>query len=804
MSIRVRLVLTISACLILAFGGISFLVFSSAKQTADKSFHALALNQAERVEEWINTFLSPGAMSVRYLADLRLVRDSRGKLTSDLRATEATTLHYANQSDHAQRIYDEFIRVVSSHDDYDLVFMANDDGQYVQAPEGPLKQAGYDSRTRSWYKEAMQSDKDLIVSAPYLTNGGVACSVMVKTRDLQGKPLGMLGVDYNLNRLTDDLTTRRILKTGYLVVFAPDGRIVVDGRHPERMFASPEDYPPIRKLMAAAPSGILNNAETPDLDEFIVIRTMDKVGWKIAVVFQQSEMLESSYALLSTILLIVGFMFAVTLSVLFMLARSIAHPIEKLIEASVIISSGAYENSDEARAELQTALAVKSQGESKKLAEALETMIRTLHSRIEAANVASRAKSAFLSTMSHEIRTPMNAILGITEIQLQNNALDQSVRDALEKIYASGDMLLGIINNILDLSKIEAGKLELVIAKYETASLLSDIALLNMMRIGSKPIEFELHVDENLPLLLSGDELRVKQIFNNLLSNAFKYTEKGTVCLSVAAATGGADDETTLVFSVRDTGQGMTEEQVAKLFDEYSRFNQEANRTTEGTGLGMSITRDLIRMMHGEISIESEPGRGSTFTVRLPQGKINADILGKAVTENLHKFRTSVRAQTKRAQLTRDPMPYGSVLIVDDVETNILVAEGLISLYGIKIESADSGPGAIEKIKNGSVYDIVFMDHMMPKMDGIEATSIIRSMGYERPIVALTANAVVGQADIFLKNGFDDFISKPLDIRLLDAVLNKLIRDKQPPEVLEAARRQAAGKTEQECLPGNS
>jgi signal transduction histidine kinase/FixJ family two-component response regulator len=792
--------LTISVCLILGFGGIAFLVFSSAKQTADKSFHTVARNQAERVEEWINTFLSPGVMSVRYLASLPLVRDSRGKLTSYLHTTEATTLHYANHSDHEQRIYDEFIRIARANDDYGKIFMANDDGQYTQAPEGLIKEAGYDPRMRFWYKEVMQSDKDVTVSTPYLTTGGgVVCSVMVKTRDLQGKPLGMLGVDYNLDRLTDDLTTRRILKTGYLVVFGPDGRIIVDGSHPEYLSVLPEDYPPIRKRMATAPSGILHDVGVHGLDEFIVIRTIDKVGWKIAVVFRQSEMLESSYALLSTTLLIAGTMFAITLFVLFVLARSIAHPIEKLIEASVIISSGAYENSDEARAKLQTALAVKSQGESKKLAEALKTMISTLHSRIEAANVASRAKSAFLSTMSHEIRTPMNAILGITEIQLQNADLDQNVQDAFEKIYASGGMLLAIINDILDLSKIEAGKLELVIVNYKIAILISDTALLNMMRIGSKPIEFEIHVDENLPVLLSGDELRVKQIFNNLLSNAFKYTEKGAVFLSVSAETGGADDEVILVFSVSDTGHGMTAEQVNKLFDEYSRFNQKTNRTTEGTGLGMSITRDLIRMMHGEIAVESEPDKGSTFTVRLPQGKVNADILGKAVAENLHKFRTSSRAQMKRVEITREPMPYGRVLIVDDVEMNILVAEGLISLYGINVESADSGPGAIEKIKNGSVYDIIFMDHMMPKMDGMEATRIIRSMGYERPIVALTANAVVGQADIFLKNGFDDFISKPLDIRLLNAVLNKLIRDKQPPEVIEAARRRA--KMEQERLP---
>ena len=410
----------------------------------------------------------------------------------------------------------------------------------------------------------------------------------------------------------------------------------------------------------------------------------------------------------------------------------------------------------------------------------------------QAALSANKAKSAFLSTMSHEIRTPMNAILGITEIQLQKESLNPDVKKALEKIYTSGDMLLGIINDILDLSKIEAGKLELLVNEYQIASLVSDTAQLNMMRIGSKLIEFDLYVDENMPANLSGDELRVKQILNNLLSNAFKYTTQGTVKLSVTAESDMNDENmATLVIVVSDTGQGMTQDQVGKLFDEYARFNLDTNRTTEGTGLGMSITNNLIRLMNGEIFIESEPGKGSVFTVRLPQGRCGDEILGQEVAANLQQFRTSSRAQMKRVQISREPMPYGSVLIVDDVETNIYVARGLLSPYGLKIDSADSGFSCIEKIKNGKLYDIIFMDHMMPKMDGIEATKIIRSMGYDRPIVALTANAVSGQSGIFLSNGFDDFISKPIDIRQLNAILNKLIRDKQPPEVLQVDKKSA-------------
>jgi len=408
----------------------------------------------------------------------------------------------------------------------------------------------------------------------------------------------------------------------------------------------------------------------------------------------------------------------------------------------------------------------------------------------EEADAANKAKSSFLSTMSHEIRTPMNAILGISEIQLLNESLPPSMRESMEKIYTSGDLLLSIINDILDLSKIEAGKLELLIDKYEIASMISDTTQLNIMRISSKPIEFELNVDENIPAQLLGDELRIKQIMNNLLSNAFKYTYSGKVELSVSAEKGRYEEEITLVIIVKDTGQGMTKEQINTLFDEYSQFNKKANRKTEGTGLGMSITRNLVHLMYGEIKIESEPDAGSVFTVRLPQGKCGSNAIGKETAENLGQFKTHKRDFMKKVKLSREPMPYGSILIVDDVDANIYVAKGLMAPYELNIASVNSGLGAIEMIKNGGIYDIIFMDHMMPEMDGIEAVSRIRNLGYNEPIIALTANAVGNQTDIFLQNGFDDYISKPIDIRLLNQILNKYIRDKQPQEVLNKVRKQ--------------
>jgi len=405
------------------------------------------------------------------------------------------------------------------------------------------------------------------------------------------------------------------------------------------------------------------------------------------------------------------------------------------------------------------------------------------------AEQSSHYKSAFLAIMSHEIRTPMNTILGVTEIQLRDEILSPETEEAFEKIYESGDLLLNIINDILDLSKIEAGKLELSPVKYDIPSLINDTAQLIRLRYESKAIDLILHVDENTPLELYGDELRIKQVLNNILSNAFKYTERGNVKFSVSSEN-EKNENVTIVFSISDTGQGMTEDQIEKLFDEYTRFNIEANRTTVGTGLGMSITHRLIKFMNGSINVESKPGNGTLFTVRVPQIRMGSAVCGPELADNLKKFRFQSNAINKKTQFIREYMPYGSVLVVDDVESNLYVAKGMLAPYGLKIETASSGFEAVEKIKAGNVYDILLMDHMMPIMDGIEAVKIIRDGGYNHCILALTANALIGCEEMFLKNGFNGFISKPIDSRELNFLLNEFIRNKKPPEIVDAARRE--------------
>ena len=395
----------------------------------------------------------------------------------------------------------------------------------------------------------------------------------------------------------------------------------------------------------------------------------------------------------------------------------------------------------------------------------------------EAAEGFSRTKSEFLAKMSHEIRTPMNVVLGVTDSNLQKKELPDEYREDFEKIYSASDLLLHIINDILDLSKIEAGKMEIKVNKYEMASLISDVVHQSKVMYADKPIKFKLQVTENIPMLLYGDEFRIRQILNNILSNAFKYTQEGKVELAFSCEELD-QEEINLIFRVTDTGQGLSPEQLELLFDEYIRFNSDKNHSIAGTGLGMPITYKLIKMMGGDIKVDSKEGEGSSFTVSFPQRKGDDTLFDQELVKKLESFQISEIKHEKKGKLVREPMPYGKVLVVDDIVSNIDVAKLLLKPYELKIEEAESGFEAIAKVEAGTEYDIIFMDHMMPKMDGIEATLKIRKKGYANPIIALTANAVAGQEEIFHENGFDDFISKPIDIRQLNEILKKYVRDR--------------------------
>jgi signal transduction histidine kinase/CheY-like chemotaxis protein len=427
----------------------------------------------------------------------------------------------------------------------------------------------------------------------------------------------------------------------------------------------------------------------------------------------------------------------------------------------------------------------------------LETTVRErtreLERQTEVANSASRAKSDFLARMSHEIRTPLNAILGLSEVEL-GDVLPDKTRRNLEKIYHSGCHLLEIINDILDISKIESGNFEVFPAEYEVSKMINDAIQLNAVRIGLKQLVFKLELDETIPLKLSGDELRIRQILNNLLSNAFKYTEEGEVRLRIGWER--RENMALLDFAVQDTGRGIKPDDLGKLFSDYTQLEAATNRRIEGTGLGLSITKGLVERMGGTITAESEYGRGSTFRIILPQGIVNEKPMGRDVAEKLRNFHF-IEDRNQRGNIIRSWMPYGKVLVVDDLPTNLDVMTGLLMPYGLRVDTVSSGREAVACIRAGEIrYDLIFMDHMMPEVDGVEAARIIRNeIGgeYARtvPIVVLTANAVAGNREMFLKCGFNDFIPKPIDIKHLDIVLNQWIRDIQSEETLREADIQA-------------
>jgi len=406
----------------------------------------------------------------------------------------------------------------------------------------------------------------------------------------------------------------------------------------------------------------------------------------------------------------------------------------------------------------------------------LREKIKMEKQRLEILEESNRAKSRFLARMSHEIRTPISAVMGISELQLRGQTMPPHTEDAFAKIYDSSKTLLNIVNDILDFSKIESGKMTLVNSEYELASLVGDAAQLSLIYLEHKDISFQMYVDENLPAKLIGDALRIRQVINNMLTNAFKYTESGTVALSLRSEK-EHDGYVTLAISIRDTGNGMTTEQIDAIKGEYVRLHEQDNAYTIGTGLGIPIVYSLVQMMDAQLELSSDIGKGTHAIIRIPQKVSGTELVGPELARSLQDFKSGTRRDHKDLEFVPEQMT-GCVLVVDDVDINLHVVEAMLETFGLTIELSKDGQDVIDKIRQGSVYDIIFMDHMMPGMDGIEATKILRGMGYDHPIVALTANALKGQAEMFMNNGFSGFMTKPIDIKLLNSYLVRFVKNK--------------------------
>ena len=574
----------------------------------------------------------------------------------------------------------------------------------------------YIPQTRPWYQTAVRSGADVGYTTPYIDarTGDTIVSAVQNIIDNDGRIIGILAIDIEISWLAEYVESLAVASGGYGILINQNMTLIA---HPDEAYIGLQlhdlggTYDEIARVLRSGGEVSARRTLGKNGSNDIVFFNSIFNGWYIGIVTPYYQFFRDLY-IAAFILIILGFIFSVSLC--YILLRL----------------SAAKMRADEE----------------------------------------SKYKSTFLANMSHEIRTPMNAITGMAELLLRCELPDDALNYALD-IKHAGNNLISIINDILDFSKIEAGKLEIIPVNYQLSSLVNDTVNIIRVRLLEKPIQFNTKIDSNIPNNLIGDEVRIRQIFLNLLSNAVKYTDKGQITMTIT--TNKYDDQQNdkvwLKLSVTDTGIGIKQEDQIKLFNEFVQLDLKKNQHIEGTGLGLAITKRLCTAMGGDILFESEYGRGSTFTVMIPQGIHGDELYIEAERSDGYRSFNAVRFT----------FPSARILVVDDISVNLRVAKGLLTPYLAEVDTCLSGEEAIELIKNRN-YDLVFMDHMMPEMDGIQTVAVIRawenqSEGKRIPIIALTANAVAGMREMFKKNGFDDFLAKPIDISKMDEILDDWI-----------------------------
>lgn len=388
-------------------------------------------------------------------------------------------------------------------------------------------------------------------------------------------------------------------------------------------------------------------------------------------------------------------------------------------------------------------------------------MIEQINQAKEAADKANHAKTDFLSSMSHEIRTPLNAIVGFSNGLLEGD-LSDTAREDVKNIIMASDNLLELVNGILDISKIETNKLEIVDTTYNFEKMFNESVLLTKARLGEKPLDFRYHYDESIPKYLYGDGTRVKQVILNLLTNSVKYTKEGFVDFKIDSVI--QNGVVRLIINVEDSGIGIKKENIDKLFTKFERLGVEKNTTTEGTGLGLAITKKLVEMMGGQVMVHSVFGKGSKFTICLDQ-RIASESEAKALENDKPVISSDkINANGKK------------VLVVDDNSLNLKVAERLLKAYNVSVTTINNGADCISEISSGGIYDLILLDDMMPKMSGTETMKKLREInGFNIPVVVLTANAISGMREKYLEDGFDDYLSKPIEKPELNRVIKKYL-----------------------------
>lgn len=584
---------------------------------------------------------------------------------------------------------------------------------------------------RDWYKKTEKSHSGMSVSAPYLDEQtGKYCITISKiVYSTKNQFLGIFGIDFYIDKMIEIFgdsynksDSGSDNNSDYAFLVDINGDIL---NHPSNEYQMSGD-----KKVNIGDTNYMKAYNDPGN----IFNTRDYNGKNICVISQSDENTGFSVVMVMSWWNSLGI--AIILIVIYAII-CIAGTIAIIILINKVISSQANMNA--------------------KLTEAAKK-----------ATDAGKAKSDFLARMSHEIRTPINAVIGMNEMIIRETNEPQ-ILDYAADIKNASKTLLELINGILDFSKIESGNLDITPDKYETASLIDNIVNMIEKRVEKKNLELRLDIDQKLPKVLYGDDVRIRQVLTNLLTNAVKYTEKGYILLAMHTED-LKEDECTIYFEVKDTGMGIHQEDMEKLFQSFKRLDETKNKNIEGTGLGMSIVEGILKLMDSRLEVESVYGEGSSFSFKIVQKVIDASALGEYHKNMSHNTSDRSRELSDNGTLV---IKNADILVVDDNSMNLKVAKGLMKKLNVVPDLANSGKEAIEKVRQKH-YDIILMDHMMPQMDGIETLAAIKNenlIGEETTVIALTANAISGARQMYLSKGFNDYISKPIDPKELESML---------------------------------